>query len=204
MCWQFRPFPKIVAKDYLENVFQSLLPNQPVQSISEWRDNPFAPHLVARSRPVAYMKAVVMEYISVLIAYGDDYFRQNTLETLPLGIQMYVRASHGYRPTGQKIPKRGKTEARTYRRLAERFDASDNVVADLELELTFSNQIDTKTPIGFTGKLDMPVDFSNIFGSATTRYFYISDNGQLTALRATIDDRIFKLRHCQDINEAVQ
>jgi hypothetical protein len=40
------------------------------------------------------MKAVVMEYISVLIAYGDDYFRQNTLETLPLAIQMYVRVSH--------------------------------------------------------------------------------------------------------------
>ena len=38
---------------------------------NEWRDHPFAPHFVARSRPSAYMKWVVMEYINILIAYGD-------------------------------------------------------------------------------------------------------------------------------------
>lgn len=48
------------------------------------------------------------------------------------------------------------------------------------------------------------VDLPNIWGSATTRYFCIPQNPQLLALRATIDDRLFKLRHCQDINGVVQ
>ncbi|RKK83342.1 hypothetical protein BFJ68_g15698 [Fusarium oxysporum] len=203
-CWQFRPFQEIVAKDYLENFFQMMVPNQENTQVTEWRDNPFAPHVVARSRPVAYMKAVVMKYIDILVQYGDYYFRQNTLETLPLAIQMYVRASHVYGPAGQKIPKRGKTASQTYRTLLERFDAFSNAAVDLELEFPFSNQITRKFPIGFTGSVDTPVDLPNIFGSSTTRYFCIPDNPQLRALRATIDDRLFKLRHCQDINGVVQ
>ena len=64
------------------------------------------------------MKWVAMKYIEILIAYGDYYFRQNTLETLPLAIQCYVLASHVYGPRGQKIPKRGKTQPQTYNSLA--------------------------------------------------------------------------------------
>jgi hypothetical protein len=199
-CWQFRPFQEIVAKDYLENFFQSLTPNKENSQITEWRDNPFAPHVVARSRPVAYMKAIVMKYIQILIDYGDYYFRQNTLEMIPRAIQCYVRASHVYGPARQRIPKRGKTEAQTYRRLLERFDAFSNAAVDLELQFPFSNQIGSQFPVGFTGRLDTPVDLPNIFGSATTRYFCIPDNPQLQALRDTIDDRLFKLRHCQNIN----
>jgi hypothetical protein len=40
---------------------------------------------------------------------------------------------------------------------------------------------------------------ANVFGFATTLYFCIPRNPQLLALRQTIDDRLFKLRHCEDI-----
>jgi hypothetical protein len=153
-CWLFPPFKSIIAKDYLENFFNSLQPGQPDFSITQWRNHPFAPYVVARSRPVTFMKAVVMLYIQILIAYGDSYFRQNTLETVPLAIQCYVIASHIYGQPGQKIPKRGTTEALTYRTLSDRFDAFDDAVVDLELMFPFSNQIDTAYPVGFTGQLD--------------------------------------------------
>jgi hypothetical protein len=230
-CWLFRPFQYIIAKDYLENFFNSLQPGVANDQITEWRKNAFEPYVVARSRPVAFMKALVMLYIKILIAYGDDYFRQNTLETVPLAIQCYVVASHIYGQPGQKIPKRGNTASETFRTLCDKLDAFDNAVVDLELLFPFSNQIDTATPIGFTGKYDtrklpipccslrprlsikssnrctdshLAVDLPNIFGSATTRYFCIPQNDQLLQLRATIDDRLFKLRHCQDINGKVQ
>jgi hypothetical protein len=48
------------------------------------------------------------------------------------------------------------------------------------------------------------VNLPSIWGSATTRYFCIPQNAQLVALGVTIDDRLFKLRHCQDINGVVQ
>lgn len=197
--WQFFPFKEIDASNVLEKLFFGLQPNQPDKHISEWRDKPFQPHVVARSRPSAYMKWVAMKYIEILIAYGDHYFRQNTLETIPLAIQCYVLASHVYGPHGQKIPKRGKTLQQTYNSLLDKWDAFGNAMVELELVFPFSNQ--TPLPIGVSNGV---VGLANVFGFATTLYFCIPDNPQLRALRDTIDDRLFKIRHCQDIEGVVR
>lgn len=200
--WQFFPFTEIDATNVLENLFLQLQPNTPDAlhgQINEWRDKPFQPHVVARSRPSAYMKWVAMKYIEILIAYGDYYFRQNTLETIPLAIQCYVLASHVYGPHGQKIPKRGKILPQTYNSLLDRWDAFSNAMVELELVFPFSNQ--TTLPIGDSNGV---VGLANVFGFASTLYFCIPDNPQLRALRDTIDDRLFKIRHCQDIEGVVR
>lgn len=193
--WQFTPFKEVDATNALEKLFLGLQPNQPDTQINEWRDKPFQPHVVARSRPSAYMKWVAMKYIEILIAYGDYYFRQNTLETIPLAIQCYVLASHVYGPRGQKIPKRGKTLPQTYNALLDKWDAFSNAMVELELVFPFSNQ--TPLPIGVSNGV---VGLANVFGFASTLYFCIPDNPQLRALRDTIDDRLFKIRHCEDID----
>lgn len=192
--WEFPPFKEVNAENVLETLFTGLKPDQPNDAINEWRDKPFQPHVVARSRPSAYMKWVVMTYIQILINYGDYYFRQNTLETIPLAIQCYVLAAHLYGPRGQKIPKRGLVKPETYNSLLDKWDAFSNAMVELELVFPFSNQ--TPFPIGVSNGV---VGLANIFGFATTLYFCIPDNPQLTGLRDTIDDRLFKIRHCQDI-----
>jgi hypothetical protein len=195
--WQFPPFKDIDAANVLEKLFLGLQPNTPDASkgpINEWRNHPFQPHVVARSRPSAYMKWVVMKYIEILIAYGDYYFRQNTLETIPLAIQCYVVAAHIYGPRGQKIPKRGKVQPQTYNSLLDKWDAFSNAMVELELAFPFSNQ--TPLPIGVSNGV---VGLANVFGFATTLYFCIPDNPTLRGLRDTIDDRLFKIRHCEDI-----
>ena len=194
--WQFPPFKEVKPENALETLFMGLQPNQPDSQghINEWRDKPFQPHVIARGRLLAYMKSVVMTYIQILIAYGDYYFRQNTLETIPLAIQCYVLAAHLYGPRGQKIPKRGIVKPETYNSLLDRWDAFSNAMVELELIFPFSNQ--TPFPIGMNNGI---VGLANIFGFATTLYFCIPDNPQLTGLRDTIDDRLFKIRHCQDI-----
>jgi hypothetical protein len=201
--WQFSPFKEIDPTDVLEKLFLSLQPNKADNTgghaIEEWRNRPFQPHVVARSRPSAYMKWVVMKYIEILIAYGDDYFRQNTLETIPLAIQCYVLASHMFGPRGQKIPKRGKTLPQTYNSLLDQWDAFSNAMVELELVFPFSNQ--TPLPAGSSNGV---VGLANVFGFASTLYFCIPDNPQLRALGDTIDDRLFKIRHCQDIEGVVR
>lgn len=192
--WQFPPFKEVNAENVLETLFMGLQPGMPNDDINEWRDKPFQPHVVARSRPSAYMKYVAMKYIEILIAYGDYYFRQNTLETIPLAIQYYVLAAHLYGPRGQKIPKRGLVKPETYNSLLDKWDAFSNAMVELELVFPFSNQ--TPFPIG---KSNGVVGLANIFGFATALYFCIPDNPQLTGIRDTIDDRLFKIRHCQDI-----
>lgn len=195
--WQFLPFKEVDAENVLEKLFTGLKPNTsdaPDGQITEWRNHPFQPHVVARSRPSAYMKWVVMKYIEILIAYGDYYFRQNTLETIPLAIQCYVLAAHIYGPRGQQIPKQGKVHPQTYNSLLDKWDAFGNAMVELELAFPFSNQ--TPFPMGGSNGV---VGLANVFGFATTLYFGIPDNPKLRSLRDTIDDRLFKIRHCQDI-----
>jgi hypothetical protein len=138
--WKFLPFKEVDAKNILEKLFMGLQPRQPNDAINEWRDNPFQPHVVARSRPSAYMKWVVMKYIEILIAWGDHLFRQDTIETLNQATQLYVLAAHIYGPRGQKIPKRGKIQPQTYNSLLDKWDAFGNAMVELELAFPFSNQ----------------------------------------------------------------
>jgi hypothetical protein len=141
------------------------------------------------------MKFVVMKYISILIAYGDYYFLQNTLETIPMAIQCYVLASHIYGKPTQKIPKRGDKEVQTYRTLLDKWDPFSNAMVQMEVLFPFSiNQI--PAAVGVTNGV---VGLANIFGFAATQYFCLPDNADLKAVRDTIDDRLFKIRHCQDI-----
>lgn len=197
--WKWLPFRETDPAQNIQRILAALRPNttdSPRGQITQWRDNPFEPHVVARLRPTAYMKFVVMKYINILIAYGDYYFRQNTLETIPMAIQLYVLASHIYGPSGQKIPKRGKKRIQTYNSLLNKWDAFSNAMVQMEILFPFSiNQIETDV-----GKANGVEGLANIFGFASIGYFCVPDNQELRALRATIDDRLFKLRHCQDIN----
>lgn len=196
--WRWGPFADINTKNVLENLFNSLQPHTPDSAngpINSCRNNPYAPHVVARGRPVAYMKWTVIEYLRILIAYGDWYFHQDSLEAVPIALQYYILASHIYGPKAQRIPKRGKKQPQTYYSLLNQWDAFSNALVDIELQFPFSNQ--TAHPVEFLGN---DVVFANIFGFATTHYFCIPDNPQLLALRDLIDDRLYKIRHCLDIN----
>jgi hypothetical protein len=197
--WQFPPFKEINAENVLQNLFLALQPGEPNSQINEWRNKPFQPHVVARSRPAAYMMWVAMTYINILIEWGDYLFRQDTRETINQATQLYVLAAHVYGPRGQKIPKRGKTLPQTYNSLLDNWDAFGNAMVELELAFPFSNQI--PFPIGASNGV---VGLANIFGFATTLYFCIPDNPKLTALRDTIDDRLFKIRHCENIEGVFQ
>ena len=195
--WKFAPFKELDAKDVLEDLFNDLQKKDTAaeNQVNEWRNNPFMPHVVARSRPTSYMKWVVMKYIEILIAWGDYLFRQDTMETINEATQLYVLAAHIYGPRGQKIPKRGRVQPQTYLSLKDKWDAFSNAMTELELLLPYSNQ----TPF-FAGASGGVAGFANIFGFASTLYFCIPDNPKIRALRDTIDDRLFKIRNCQNID----
>jgi peptidoglycan hydrolase-like protein with peptidoglycan-binding domain len=196
--WNFLPFKEVDAENVLEKLLMGLQgntpDNTPGQQINEWRDKPFQPHVIARSRPSAYMKWVVMKYIEILTEWGDHLFRQDTIETLNQATQLYVLAAHIYGPRGQLIPKRGKVQPQTYMSLLDKWDAFGNAMVELELAFPFSNQ--TPFPIGISNGV---VGLANVFGFATSLYFCIPDNPKLRGLRDIIDDRLFKIRHCENI-----
>jgi hypothetical protein len=191
--WQFTPFKEVDAQNILDAIFNNLKPNTADTAINEWRNKPFMPHLVARSRPVAYMKWVVMKYLDNLMAWGDYLFRQDTIESINQATQLYVLAGHilGSRP--QTIPKRGKTRPQTYLSLLDKWDAFGNAIDEFILIAPNSSQ--STVPIGENGESGT----ANIYGSASALYFCIPSNPKLLGYWDTISDRLFKIRHCENI-----
>ncbi|WP_232826397.1 neuraminidase-like domain-containing protein [Cyanothece sp. BG0011] len=195
--WKFLPFRVTDSKNILEQIFSKLDPNAPDNSennsIYQWRENPFQPHHIARNRPTAYMKWVVMKYIDNLIAWGDNLFRQDTIESINQATQLYVLAGHILGPRPEIIPQRGKKQPESYCSLLNKWDAFSNAMVDLELIFPFSNQIATE------GVFDGEEHYVNIYGFATTLYFCIPDNPKLLEYWDTVADRLFKIRHCLNI-----
>ena len=112
--WNTKPFYYTAQQDYQKQRIQTLLNllavgGDPVKrahlsdddlatleefenSVDEWRRNPFEPHLIARLRSTSYQKTVVMKYIDNLIAWGDQLFRGDTIESINEATQLYIMA----------------------------------------------------------------------------------------------------------------
>ncbi len=192
--WKVLPF-KTTPAEMLEEWFRNNVqannnPNAENAVIGEWRDNPFKPHLVARNRPLSYMKNVVIKYVENLLAWGDSLFRIDTMETVNEALQIYVIASHilGRRP--QPVPKRGLVKAQTYHSLKNKWDDFSNALVELENIFPYSSSI----PVGDSGS------GTSLLGIGETLYFCIPGNEKLLGHWDTVADRLFKIRHCMNID----
>lgn len=191
--WKWEPFRKqATIADSIRSILGRLVGNTPAPDVENWRNRPFQPHVVARDRPVAYKRWMVVRYIEILIASGDKLFRENTMESVPLAIQYYTLASQLYGPPGMTISGcRRKKNPKTYNSLLTGWDAFSNAIVGLENAFPFH-----RPATCFCGQT------SHDFTIAWNRYFCVPRNKKLQDLRATIDDRLFKIRHCLDINGA--
>jgi peptidoglycan hydrolase-like protein with peptidoglycan-binding domain len=192
--WVTKPFFEANGEEYRKQRIRDLLSNieQNEGQLRAWKNNPFKPHLIARYRPVAYQKTVVMKYLDNLIAWGDQLFRRETIETLNEATTLYVLAYEilGRRPT--KVPYIRK-EPYSYKDIdaAGGLDDFSNLKLpiDIELENYISGSEDAKrrqeggeTP----PKLD-------------TFYFEIPNNDQMLGYWDKVEDRLFKIRHCLNL-----
>ena len=162
-------------------------------------NRPFQPHVVARTRPLAYQYSVVMKYLDNLIAWGDRLFQQDTLESINEATQIYVLAANilGERP--QRIPPTGKVKARTFAELKKGgLGPIGNALGDLEGQFPF-NLIASTSGAGGSGRNSSP-----LFGIGRALYFCIPRNDKLLGYWDTVADRLFKIRHCMNIAGVVR
>ena len=191
--WKVLPF-KTTPAESLEDWFRTLSPNSDPNTenaiIGEWRDNPFDPHLVASNRPLAYMKNVVIKYVENLIDWGDSLFRQFTRESVNEALQIYVIANHILGPRPQFVPKRGEIKAESYYSLKDKWDDFSNALVELKNIFPYSSEVSVTG--SSTG--------SSLLGVGSEFYFCIPPNDKLLDYWDTAADRLFKIRHCQDID----
>lgn len=190
--WNLLKFKDISAQpaQSLEDFFETLQPNKQDATIAEWRDNPFKPHLVARNMPVHYMKYVVMKYIDNLVAWGDQLFRQDTIESVNKATQLYVMAAHILGPRPEIIPQRGKIQPETYNSLLPKWDAFSNALVEFENAFPYSSEVVSSSSVTPSG---------SILGMGHALYFSIPQNDQLMGYWDTVEDRLYKIRHCLNI-----
>ena len=60
--------------------------------IKQWEKNPFNPHLIGRFRVSTYMRRVIMVYIENLLAWADQLFTQDSIESINEAFQLYMLA----------------------------------------------------------------------------------------------------------------
>jgi len=189
--WKVLPFKTTPARN-LEDWFRSLSPSTNTEDpvIAEWRKNPFDPHLVAANRPLAYMKHVVMKYVENLVAWGDSLFRQDTMESVNEALQIYVIANHILGPRPEFVPKRGEIKAESYESLKDKWDDFSNALVQLENLFPYSSEASVSD--SSTG--------TNLLGVGSALYFCIPPNEKLLEYWDTVADRLFKIRHCQNLD----
>src|SRR5215218_1889029 len=108
--WVTKPFYDTTSDEYrkerIENLLRDIGAN--LDQLRAWKNDPFNPHKIARYRPVAYQRNVVMKYIDNLIAWADQLFSQDTIETINQATLLYVLAHEllGRRPVKVPSPER--------------------------------------------------------------------------------------------------
>jgi len=161
--------------------------------IDEWAHDPFNPHWIARLRPCAYMKNVVMSYIDNLVSWGDYLFSQDTLESINEATHLYVIAASLLGAKPQKIPAKHEATRKTFAQLRPTLDALSNAHVAAETLFPFATSDVPMTPPGGVPS-----------GVASTLFFCLPPNDKLLGYWDLIEDRLFKIRHCMNIEGVVR
>ncbi|MEA2163477.1 MAG: hypothetical protein QOK37_1604 [Thermoanaerobaculia bacterium] len=200
--WNFKPANERQAADYeaqsvktIEEMLAKGVSEELTVAVDTWRANPFNPHAVARLRTTAYQKTVVMKYIDNLIDWGDQLFRRETLESINEATQLYVLAAEilGRRP--EVIERDLNPPARTFNTLKLAPGGLSNALEQIELLVR-----DVGDPPAEAASSPPPPDPP----SDTVLYFCVPENDQLLGYWTTVADRLFKIRHCMNIEGQVR
>jgi Tc toxin complex TcA C-terminal TcB-binding domain/Neuraminidase-like domain/Putative peptidoglycan binding domain/Salmonella virulence plasmid 28.1kDa A protein len=197
--WITKPFYNHNSEDYRNQKIENLLKNvnarlSPyVQQVDEWRNNPFKPHLIARFRNVAYQWTVVMKYIDNLIAWGDQLFRRDTIESINEATQLYIVAAEILGPRPIMVPA-GERIDKSFNEIEADLDAFSNVLEGYE------NLISVRS--GSVASEDGKT--SEKLPGVYTFYFCIPPNEKLLRYWDTVADRLLKIRHCMNIEGVVR
>jgi hypothetical protein len=190
--WNPKVFRDLMASDYsaqqIEALLQAVNQNDPnlVRRVTDWRNNPFDPNLVAVARPVAYQKAVVMQYIAALVAWGDQLFRGDTIESINEATQLYLLASQLLGPRPQNLRAIQPRQNKSYGDIKDKLDAFSETAVDIEAVVSVPPP---GAPAPGTG---LP--------ALHTFYFCIPPNDQMLSYWDTVADRLFKVRNGLNID----
>jgi len=205
--WKTKPFFERSEEDYQKQYIVHILEllakgttSDPVEqkelselnhSVGQWRQDPFKPHLIARLRTLVYQKTVVMKYIDNLIAWGDQLFRRDTIESINEATQLYILAAEILGRKPEDTPPRVSSGAQTFESLQSKLGDFSNALVAIEEFIPPS-----------AGACQ--VHLEDCPNPTPVMYFCAPRNEKLLGYWDIVADRLFKIRHCMNIEGMVR
>lgn len=198
--WRTKPFHDRLASGYeaesvlaIEKMATEGAPAELVAAVKVWRDHPFDPYAVARLRTMAFQKTVVMKYLDNLIAWGDQRFRGETIESINEATLLYVLAAEILGPKPAKVSRKIQPTVQTFNTLGAT-GLLGNAMDQIEL-LVANADTDASTVTG---------GGSELADAHRMLYFGVPENDKLLSYWGAVGDRLFKIRHCMNIDGQVR
>jgi len=219
--WKFKPFADYNATEGIDDILSDLKPygsneekDDIDKQIENWSNDPFKPHNIARIRINAYMKAIIMRYIDIIIARGDESFRLDTMESINESLQYYVIAAQllGKKPEVLETSildakPYSKFNSNTFGNAIESFEEAlikPENAAYLE-RFVESNEIEiaSKPSTKDSNQKDMVTSIFSMMDKSDTvekLYFGIPKNDKMFSYWDKVADRLFKIRNSLNID----
>jgi Tc toxin complex TcA C-terminal TcB-binding domain/ABC toxin N-terminal region/Neuraminidase-like domain/PA14 domain len=165
--------------------------------ISQWEQTPFDPDLIARTRIVAYQKAVVMKYLDHHMRWGDQLYSQFEREQVNEATLHYVLCQEllGAQPVA--MPPQGVVLDQTYNSLvAAGLDTFSDALVAMENLFPFSTSGATSSSDG-SGS-------GSVATVALVPYFCVPPNDTLLLYWTNVEKRLNQIRHCMNLAGQVE
>ncbi len=164
--------------------------------IDRWKNDPFNPQMIARYRPVAYQKYVVMKYLDALIGWGDQLFSQDTTESVNLAVQMYILAAEILGPKSAEVPDPKNATAFTVQELMSKgTGVMNNAFVTYEDTMLTGKSREKETPQRLLPGRTMQLAHT----TGMMFYFNVPRNETLAGYWDTVADRLYKIRNSLNI-----
>jgi hypothetical protein len=180
--WQFQPF-----RNHTLQSLQKILTD--AAQIAVYNNNPFDPYAVARLRIGSFEKAIYMGYLDNLIAWGDAMFAQYTWEGLTSATMLYVYA---YNLLGEKPANVGACPSKpptTFECIRKKYQGTSGGIPQFLIDMENFISASTHAAPEIYGKPFNEVD----------AYFCVPENPQMLAYWDLVEDRLYKVRNCLDL-----
>ena len=176
--WGFLPFWGVEPES-----LESILTNS--AQIAIYENDPFDPDAIAHLRPSAFQKAIVMKYIDNLLNWGDFLFSQDTWESIINATMLYVMAKEllGEKPVQSGVCEKEPTA--TFQDILDKY--GDEIPV-------FLIQLENALPASGEEVLISEKPYNDI-----ESYFCVPENPKFQGYWDTVEDRLFKIRHCMNI-----
>lgn len=187
--WRFVRFRHNSIDSLLENL------SDPAQ-IQAYNNDPFDPNAIARLRPSAYQKAIVMRYIDVLLEWGNFEFTKDTTESINAATLLYTLGRDLLGPRPVDVGACSRQTPLTFADILQRYGNDiPQFLIGLENAVPHTGLADLDT----TGIPDRYVPYNDL-----GTYFCVPENTTLVSYWDRIDDRLLKIRNCMNIQGVVR